>query len=79
MVCSCSLQASLVGRRIGGARWPGTNKTIGGTIAFTLSTFVFSLLLAVLGLSEPFPVSRWPTMSEHSVLRPIELTESVRM
>ena len=50
--------ASILGRRLGTTRWPGTNKTILGTTAFVVSIFGSAMLLRVTGIVEPFSVRR---------------------
>ncbi|KAI7891798.1 uncharacterized protein EV154DRAFT_216684 [Mucor mucedo] len=37
--------ASLVGKRYGRCRWPGTKKTVEGTLAFIVAVFISSLLI----------------------------------
>ncbi|KAI9258759.1 hypothetical protein BDA99DRAFT_100816 [Phascolomyces articulosus] len=47
--------ASLVGKRLGRHRWPGTKKTVEGTMAFVVAVYVSSLLImyasALIGIS----------------------------
>ena len=45
-----ALQASILGKRLGGTRWPGTNKTLAGTLAFVASIYFSARLLVLIGL-----------------------------
>lgn len=53
-----SIQASVVGKRLGRHRWsPTTSKTVEGSAAFTLSVVVCAWILRACGLTEDFSVS----------------------
>lgn len=51
--------ASIVGRRYGRSRWPGSSKTLEGSLAFVLSIFATSLLLRGIGWCAPFSITRF--------------------
>ncbi|KAH8928340.1 hypothetical protein BT69DRAFT_1277161 [Atractiella rhizophila] len=51
--------ASIVGRKIGRLRWPGTSKTVEGTIAFVLSVHFVALLIRFFGLVEYFSATKY--------------------
>lgn len=53
----CTGQASIVGKIIGRVRWPGTSKTIEGTIAFISSLVFCAWLLRITSFVEHFSVS----------------------
>lgn len=54
---SLANQASILGRRIGIAKWPNSNKTLFGTLSFILSVFGAAMLLRAIGLVAHFSVS----------------------
>ncbi|KAH7911347.1 Fph type histidine kinase [Hygrophoropsis aurantiaca] len=55
-----TLQASIVGKRIGKHRWsPSTSKTLEGSAAFVLSIVVCACLLRLAGLAESFSTLRY--------------------
>lgn len=52
--------ASIVGRRYGKICWPGSSKTLEGSLAFMASIFATSLLLRGVGWCAPFSVCMLP-------------------
>lgn len=52
--------ASIVGRRYGRIRWPGSSKTVEGSVAFVTSIFASACLLRLLGWCDAFSVSSFP-------------------
>lgn len=49
--------ASIVGRRYGRMYWPGSSKTVEGSVAFVSSVLGSTIALRVLGWVQPFSVS----------------------
>lgn len=51
-----SIQASIIGKQYGSIRWPGTKKTVEGTVAFVVTVVLSSILImyaaAFLGVEE---------------------------
>ncbi|PWN38811.1 hypothetical protein IE81DRAFT_327123 [Ceraceosorus guamensis] len=50
--------ASIVGRRYGRVYWPGSSKTVEGSVAFIGSILCSTLLLRMLGWVQPFSIPR---------------------
>ncbi|CEH13703.1 dolichol kinase [Ceraceosorus bombacis] len=50
--------ASIVGRRYGRVYWPGSSKTVEGSVAFVGSILCSTLLLRMLGWVQPFSIPR---------------------
>ena len=53
--------ASIIGRRYGRVRWPGSSKTVEGSIAFVTSIFASACLLRLIGWCDAFNVSFDPS------------------
>ncbi|GAA93631.1 uncharacterized protein L969DRAFT_91296 [Mixia osmundae IAM 14324] len=51
--------ASIIGRRVGTVRWPGSSKTLIGSFAFVASTVSAAELLKLIGLSPPFSTLKY--------------------
>ncbi|WFD33931.1 dolichol kinase [Malassezia cuniculi] len=51
--------ASIVGRRFGRHKWPGSNKSVEGSLAFVASIVCCAVLLQVVGWVETVPLARF--------------------
>ncbi|KAK9763867.1 dolichol kinase [Basidiobolus ranarum] len=69
--------ASIVGKRFGKTRWPGTSKTIEGTVAFILSMMAGSFVVGL--LSESAALSQWELWRYFTVVCVTGLLEAVSL